>query len=53
MKIRVYAMISNTNENLDFLSKGIIEKERLTVRSVKAYRCALGSRGALLENLLG
>ena len=51
LKIRVYAMISNTNENLNyFLNKGIIEEERLTVRSVKAYLDgALGSRGALLK----
>ncbi len=51
LKIRVYAMISNTNENLNYyLNKGIIEEERLTVRSVKAYLDgALGSRGALLK----
>ena len=51
LKIRVYAMISNTKDNLDyFLDKGIIEKKRLTVRSVKAYLDgALGSRGALLK----
>ena len=52
MKIRVYAMISNTNDNLKYyLTNGIIEKEKLTVRSVKAYLDgALGSRGALLKN---
>ena len=52
MKIRVYAMISNTNDNLNYyLTNGIIEKEKLTVRSVKAYLDgALGSRGALLKN---
>ncbi len=51
LKIRVYAMISNSNQNLDyFLNEGIVEKERLTVRSVKAYLDgALGSRGALLK----
>tara|TARA_B100000575_G_scaffold147998_1_gene118075 strand:- start:13035 stop:14669 length:1635 start_codon:yes stop_codon:yes gene_type:complete len=51
LKIRVYAMVSNTNQNLDyFLNEGIVEKERLTVRSVKAYLDgALGSRGALLK----
>ena len=51
LKIRVYAMISNTIKNLNhFLDKGIIEKEKLTVRSVKAYLDgALGSRGALLK----
>ena len=52
LKIRVYAMISNTSKNLNyFLDKGIIENEKLTVRSVKAYLDgALGSRGALLKN---
>ena len=52
LKIRVYAMISNTNDNLNYyLTNGIIEKEKLTVRSVKAYLDgALGSRGALLKN---
>jgi len=51
LNIRVYAMISNTSDNLSyFLDKGIIEKEKLTVRSVKAYLDgALGSRGALLK----
>ncbi|MFL2604211.1 MAG: amidohydrolase [Flavobacteriaceae bacterium] len=51
LSIRVYAMISNTSDNLKyFLDKGIIEKEKLTVRSVKAYLDgALGSRGALLK----
>ena len=45
-------MISNTSKNLNyFLDKGIIENEKLTVRSVKAYLDgALGSRGALLKN---
>ncbi len=44
-------MISNTSENLNyFLEKGIISKDKLTVRSVKAYLDgALGSRGALLK----
>ncbi len=52
LKIRVYAMISNTNDNLNYyLTNGIIQKEKLTVRSVKAYLDgALGSRGALLKN---
>ena len=52
LKIRVYAMISNTNDNLNYyLTNGIIEKEKLNVRSVKAYLDgALGSRGALLKN---
>ena len=51
LKIRVYAMISNTSDNLNyFLDKGIIKQEKLTVRSVKAYLDgALGSRGALLK----
>ena len=51
LKIRVYAMISNTSDNLNyFLENGIVKKEKLTVRSFKAYLDgALGSRGALLK----
>jgi predicted amidohydrolase YtcJ len=51
LKIRLYAMISNTEENLDYyLKKGPIKTERLNVRSVKFYGDgALGSRGAALK----
>ncbi|MCR9226863.1 MAG: amidohydrolase [Flavobacteriaceae bacterium] len=51
MSIRVYAMVSNYPENLDyFLEKGIIKTEGLNVRSVKVYGDgALGSRGAALR----
>ena len=51
LKIRVYGMISNTKENLThYLEKGIIQSERLTIRSVKVYADgALGSRGAALK----
>ncbi|RDK83224.1 amidohydrolase [Marinirhabdus gelatinilytica] len=51
LKIKVYAMISNTPENLDhFLTKGILKTDRLHVRSVKVYADgALGSRGAALR----
>jgi predicted amidohydrolase YtcJ len=51
LKIRLYTMISNTEENLDFyLDKGPIKTERLNVRSVKFYGDgALGSRGAALK----
>ncbi|MFN4762802.1 amidohydrolase [Gillisia sp. Q332] len=51
LKIRIYAMISNTPENLDFyLDKDPIKTERLNVRSVKFYGDgALGSRGAALK----
>jgi len=51
MEIRVYAMISNYKENLDyFLAKGIIKTDRLHVRSVKVFADgALGSRGAALR----
>ncbi|MDT0688709.1 amidohydrolase [Salegentibacter sp. F188] len=50
-KIRIYAMISNTEENLDFfLKKGTYKTDRLNVRSVKFYGDgALGSRGAALK----
>ncbi len=51
LKIRIYAMVSNTPENLDhFLGKGIIKTDRLNVRSIKVYGDgALGSRGAALK----
>ncbi len=51
LKIRLYAMISNYPENLDyFLNKGIIKTDRLNVRSIKVYGDgALGSRGATLK----
>lgn len=51
MKLRVYAMVSNNEENLHhFLNKGIIKTDRLHVRSVKIYGDgALGSRGAALR----
>ncbi|SFN82289.1 amidohydrolase [Salegentibacter flavus] len=51
MKIRIYAMLSNTTENLDhYLDKDPIKTERLNVRSVKFYGDgALGSRGAALK----
>ena len=52
LSIRVYAMISNKKENLDYyLTKGIIKTNRLNVRSVKVYADgALGSRGAALRD---
>ncbi|MBC31098.1 MAG: amidohydrolase [Muricauda sp.] len=51
LKMRVYAMVSNSEENLDhFLNKGIVKTDRLNVRSVKVYGDgALGSRGAALK----
>ncbi|MBW2938898.1 amidohydrolase [Aureisphaera sp. CAU 1614] len=51
IKLRVYAMVSNSEENLNhFLNKGIVKTERLNVRSVKIYGDgALGSRGAALR----
>lgn len=51
LKIRIYAMISNTLENLDhYLEKDPLKTERLNVRSVKFYGDgALGSRGAALK----
>ncbi|QLG46173.1 amidohydrolase [Costertonia aggregata] len=51
LSIRVYAMVSNTKENLDYyLNKGIIKTDKLNVRSVKVYGDgALGSRGAALR----
>jgi len=51
LKMRIYAMISNTKKNLDYyLDKDPIKTERLNVRSVKFYGDgALGSRGAALK----
>ena len=52
LKMRMYAMISNNKENLDYyLKKGIIKTDKLHVRSVKVYADgALGSRGAALKD---
>jgi len=51
LKMRVYAMVSNKKENLDYyLPKGKIKTDRLNVQSVKVYGDgALGSRGATLK----
>ncbi len=51
LNIRVYGMISNKKENLDYyLPKGKVKTERLNVQSVKVYADgALGSRGAVLK----
>ncbi len=50
LKIHVNAMVNPDDETMDyFMNQGIIDKERLTVRSVKIYADgALGSRGAKL-----
>ena len=45
LKMRVYAMISNSKSNLDyFLNKGAIKTPRLNVSSVKIYGDGLFSR---------
>lgn len=51
LKMKVYAMISNTEANLNYyLDKGIVKTDRLNVRSVKFYADgALGSRGAAMK----
>ncbi|MBL6649894.1 MAG: amidohydrolase [Flavobacteriaceae bacterium] len=51
LKIRVYAMISNSKDDVNyFLEKGPIKTDLLNVRSVKVYGDgALGSRGATLK----
>lgn len=51
LSIRVYAMVSNNKEDVDyFINKGPVKTERLNVRSVKVYGDgALGSRGAALK----
>ncbi len=52
LKMRIYAMISNKEKNLNYyLNKGIVKTDRLHVRSVKVYADgALGSRGATLKD---
>ncbi|KQC34388.1 amidohydrolase [Nonlabens sp. YIK11] len=51
LKMKIYAMVSNTPENLDYyLDKGTIKTDRLNVRSIKFYADgALGSRGAAMK----
>ena len=51
LDMRIYAMISNREANLDYyLNKGKIKTDRLNVQSVKVYADgALGSRGAALK----
>lgn len=51
LSIRVYAMISNNEDDVDyFISQRPLKTERLNVRSVKVYGDgALGSRGAALK----
>src|SRR5690606_11379791 len=51
LHMRVYAMIDNSEENLNYyLTKGKIKTDRLNVQSVKVYADgALGSRGAALK----
>lgn len=51
LKMRIYAMVSATQQNLDYyIQKGIIKTNRLNVRSFKVYGDgALGSRGAALK----
>lgn len=51
MKLRVYAMVNHTPENLDYyLDKGVYKTDRLNVRSFKIFTDgALGSRGAAMR----
>jgi len=51
LSIRVYAMLSNTKDNLEhYIYQGPYKTDRLNVRSVKVYGDgALGSRGATLK----
>ena len=51
LKIRVYAMVSASQENLDYYTKkGIYKTDHLNVRSFKVYGDgALGSRGAAMK----
>ncbi len=51
LKMRMYAMVSGNEQNLDYyLQKGISKTDRLNVRSFKIYGDgALGSRGAAMR----
>ena len=51
LDIRIYAMVANNKQDVDYyLQKGIIQKPRLSVKSIKVYADgALGSRGAVLR----
>ncbi|MFM1878301.1 MAG: hypothetical protein RLZZ241_1167 [Bacteroidota bacterium] len=51
LSMRVYAMVSNSPENLDYyLSRSPLKTDRLSVRAIKVYADgALGSRGAALK----
>ena len=51
LKMRIYAMVSVSDENIDYYTnKGIIKTDRLNVRSFKVYADgALGSRGAAMK----
>ncbi len=50
LKMRINAMLNPTPQNYEnYISKGVYQTDRLTVRSIKIYADgALGSRGALL-----
>ncbi len=51
LSMRIYAMASNSEENLDhYLNGGMLKTDHLNVRSIKVYADgALGSRGAALK----
>lgn len=51
LNMRVYAMVSASEKNLDYyLNKGVIKTDKLNVHSFKYYADgALGSRGAMLR----
>ncbi|MHB1146422.1 MAG: amidohydrolase [Lutibacter sp.] len=51
LKIRIYAMVSASDKNIDYYAKkGIFKTDRLNVRSFKVYADgALGSRGAAMK----
>ena len=50
LKMRIYAMLSPTDENFEhFVANGIVKTDRLNIRAIKLYADgALGSRGAKL-----
>ncbi len=51
LKMRIYAMLEASDAGKEYMKRGVVSKERLTVRSIKLYGDgALGSRGAALKH---
>lgn len=50
LKMRIYAMLSADDGGMEYMKKGPVSEDRMTVRSIKIYADgALGSRGAAMK----